>query len=387
MKYLMQKFIYLTSIHLLCVFPLYVHAQSSFSVTVDIDESIPVSERESKYDRPLAKALQETRLGRVVGGESKTMKSGTKVWSKTKVYVELYDSEKGIPFLKRKLHDIGVPSGTLISYNDKREESGNTITISGTSEFVDPPQSPPPRIEPMSDEKTRQIAADNPDQFKTLCECTEKDGWLALSRNSSKWHLSDLKMWVDEGSGFFVPITTPDETSYYFRIKELKAGDVQIPSIANVKDVSQEGLEALRFGLDSEFGNPIERKSNYFGEGENIEMTFHGERYKFSYTKDDYTIYLSTSKGLIRFGDGTAGEQMTVVWVGDLNRDDKLDFILAGIKNIPGVKDDRTWNLFMSSANGCYRVIPHLSYENYLVGSDGGVVPPPNPASKFCVKQ
>ncbi|HEY6020798.1 MAG TPA: hypothetical protein VIY48_13150, partial [Candidatus Paceibacterota bacterium] len=78
MKYLMQKIVYLASILLLCLFPLYVYAQSPLLVTVYMDGILPVAERENKYDHPLGKALQEMGLGRVVGGESNTVKGSTK---------------------------------------------------------------------------------------------------------------------------------------------------------------------------------------------------------------------------------------------------------------------------------------------------------------------
>jgi hypothetical protein len=352
--------------------PFSIFAQPPISVSVTIYEAIAPAERESKYERPLDQALKEAGLGRVTGGESKVLGGSAKtVLDITQVFVELTDRGNGIPFLKKKLKDMHAPPGTWISYDL-------------VSESVVPRQ--PARPQHITNAQAKQLAAVEPDQFKTLCQCTEINGWLSLNRKNDQWYLSKLEMEPDEFSGFLQPKIVPDGTVYYFRIKELKAGSLRTPTIANVKDVSQEDVSAVRFGLNPDFAKPIERKLNYFGEGENIEMSFLGDKYKFSYKVKDkgYYIYLSDKTGLFQIGEGALGD-VSVDWVGDLNRDGRLDFILDGIENVYQLKKNPHF-LFLSTANNCYRIVQHISHEDYLIGKNQSVVPPPNPSHQFCME-
>lgn len=83
-------------------------------VFVKIIESIEPLARGDKYEEPLDSALKKAKLGEVTGGGSLLSKEKKIEW--VGVDVELTDLEKGIPFLKRKLVELGVPKGSLLEY-------------------------------------------------------------------------------------------------------------------------------------------------------------------------------------------------------------------------------------------------------------------------------
>lgn len=83
-------------------------------VFVKITESIMPIERGSKYEDPLDQALKKARLGEVTGGGSSLAKNKTIEW--VGVDVELTDLMKGIPFLRKKLIELGAPKGSTMEY-------------------------------------------------------------------------------------------------------------------------------------------------------------------------------------------------------------------------------------------------------------------------------
>jgi hypothetical protein len=93
-----------------------VHAQSApvTFIFVKIQDQVSPLERGSKYEDPLHAALQAARLGEVTGGGTMMNKDKSIAW--VGVDVDLYDVERGIPFLIAKLREFGVPPGTVLEY-------------------------------------------------------------------------------------------------------------------------------------------------------------------------------------------------------------------------------------------------------------------------------
>ncbi|WGY70271.1 hypothetical protein KEC55_24815 [Burkholderia cepacia] len=80
-------------------------------VFVEINESIMPIERGHKYEDPLDDALKKGNLGEVTGGGSMLSKDHAVEW--VGIDVELTDLDKGLPFLKQKLIELGVQDGML----------------------------------------------------------------------------------------------------------------------------------------------------------------------------------------------------------------------------------------------------------------------------------
>lgn len=87
-----------------------------------IDTSMPL-ERASKYEDPLNAALKEAKLGEVTGGGTMTNKDRKIEW--VGVDMELTDLERGIPFVKNKLRQLGAPKGSKLEY----EANGKKVIV------------------------------------------------------------------------------------------------------------------------------------------------------------------------------------------------------------------------------------------------------------------
>ena len=83
-------------------------------VFVKVAESIMPIARGSKYEDPLDAALKQAKLGEVTGGGSSLSKDKKIEW--VGIDVELTDVMKGIPFLRRKLIELGAPKGSTMEY-------------------------------------------------------------------------------------------------------------------------------------------------------------------------------------------------------------------------------------------------------------------------------
>lgn len=92
-------------------------------VFVKVTESIMPIERGSKYEDPLDAALKQARLGEVTGGGSSLAKDKKIEW--VGIDVELTDVVKGVPFLRKKLIDLGAPKGSTLEY----KFNGNKIEV------------------------------------------------------------------------------------------------------------------------------------------------------------------------------------------------------------------------------------------------------------------
>jgi hypothetical protein len=92
------------------------HAQrtSATFVFVKIQDQVLPIERGSKYEDPLDAALRTAKLGEVTGGGIMMNKDKSIAW--VGVDVNLYDLEKGLPFLIAKLRELGAPRGSTVEY-------------------------------------------------------------------------------------------------------------------------------------------------------------------------------------------------------------------------------------------------------------------------------
>lgn len=98
--------------------------QSTTFVFVKVAESIQPIARGSKYEDPLDAALNAAKLGEVTGGGSALSIDKKIEW--VSVDVELTDVIKGVPFLRRKLIELGAPKGSMLEY----EFNGKRIQLS-----------------------------------------------------------------------------------------------------------------------------------------------------------------------------------------------------------------------------------------------------------------
>jgi hypothetical protein len=95
---------------------------ASTFVFVKVAESIQPLDRGTKYEDPLDAALKAAKLGEVTGGGSSLSKEKKIEW--VGVDIELTDVIKGVPFLRRKLFELGAPKGSTLEYelNGKKVE-------------------------------------------------------------------------------------------------------------------------------------------------------------------------------------------------------------------------------------------------------------------------
>jgi hypothetical protein len=87
---------------------------STVFVFVRVMDPVLPLERGSKYEDPLDEALKRANLGEVTGGGTSLSKEKTIEW--VGLDVELTDVMRGIPFLKRKLIELGAPQGSSLEY-------------------------------------------------------------------------------------------------------------------------------------------------------------------------------------------------------------------------------------------------------------------------------
>jgi hypothetical protein len=92
----------------------YAQAPSVTFVFVKIQDNVLPIERGSKYEDPLNAALGGARLGEVTGGGTMMNKDKSIAW--VGVDVNLFNLEKGLPFLLAKLRELGAPPGSTVEY-------------------------------------------------------------------------------------------------------------------------------------------------------------------------------------------------------------------------------------------------------------------------------
>lgn len=89
-------------------------ADSITTVAAKINDPVTSGDRATKYEEPLDAALKEAKIGEVTGGGNSVAKNGKIEWAG--VDIEINDIQKGIPFIKQKLLELGAPKGSLLEY-------------------------------------------------------------------------------------------------------------------------------------------------------------------------------------------------------------------------------------------------------------------------------
>ncbi len=98
---------------------------STVFVYVKIPEQIGPLDRAEKYEDPIAELLDAEGLGEVTGGGTMLTapdESGAKQIHYCGIDVDLVDLERGLPVLRSKLQELGVPLGTVLEYRLGDEE-------------------------------------------------------------------------------------------------------------------------------------------------------------------------------------------------------------------------------------------------------------------------
>ncbi len=78
-------------------------------------------ERGKKYEDPLDAFLKAKGLGEVSGGGSQLSQpnaAGQRSIEWVGIDVDVYDSDKALPFVIKKLKELGVPVGTVIEQSE-----------------------------------------------------------------------------------------------------------------------------------------------------------------------------------------------------------------------------------------------------------------------------
>jgi hypothetical protein len=99
------------------------HAQQGTTfVFIKVNEPLQPIARGERYEDPLDAALKAAKLGEVTGGGSSLSKDKRIEW--VGLDVELTNVMRGIPFLRRKLIELGAPRGSTLEYelNGKKFE-------------------------------------------------------------------------------------------------------------------------------------------------------------------------------------------------------------------------------------------------------------------------
>ena len=88
-------------------------------VFVQIPESLQPIEREEKYEQFLEESLSSTGLGELTGGGamlSAPDEVGNRKIKFVGIDIQLFDSDRGLEFLKFELKRLGAPKGTILEY-------------------------------------------------------------------------------------------------------------------------------------------------------------------------------------------------------------------------------------------------------------------------------
>ena len=99
---------------------------SGHFVFAKITEPVAPMHRGDKYEEPLDQDLRAQGLGRVTGGGTQMDKEGAIAW--VGIDIELTDLDRGIEFTRRRLHELGAPSGSVLEY--RVGEQKMTVAIS-----------------------------------------------------------------------------------------------------------------------------------------------------------------------------------------------------------------------------------------------------------------
>ena len=98
------------------------------SVCVRIPGRIEPLERNERFEDPLQEALDAEELGEVTGGGTQLSApdtAGRQEVEYCEIELELYETGRGLPLLRRELARLRVPRGTVLVY----ELNGNLIEL------------------------------------------------------------------------------------------------------------------------------------------------------------------------------------------------------------------------------------------------------------------
>ncbi len=83
-------------------------------VHIRLPDPLSPEARMVKYAEPLDEALRREGLGRVVGGGTQLSRERRIV--SVEVDLQLLDLERGVPFVRRALRDLGAPRGSMVEF-------------------------------------------------------------------------------------------------------------------------------------------------------------------------------------------------------------------------------------------------------------------------------
>lgn len=84
------------------------------AVHVRLPDPLSPEARVVKYAEPLDEALRREGLGRVVGGGTQLSRERRIV--SVDVDLQLLDLDRGVPFVRRALRDLGAPRGSMVEF-------------------------------------------------------------------------------------------------------------------------------------------------------------------------------------------------------------------------------------------------------------------------------
>ena len=83
-------------------------------VQVRMPDPLSPSARSLKYSEPLDGALRREGLGRVLGGSTELSRDRRIV--SVGIEVEVRDLDRGVPFVRRALRELGAPQGSMVEF-------------------------------------------------------------------------------------------------------------------------------------------------------------------------------------------------------------------------------------------------------------------------------
>jgi hypothetical protein len=83
-------------------------------VYAKIVQPIAPTQRWEDYEDPLAEFLQQHELGEVTGGGTMQDRSGAALYAG--IDLEVYDLDRALPLIAKKLAELGAPPGSELEY-------------------------------------------------------------------------------------------------------------------------------------------------------------------------------------------------------------------------------------------------------------------------------
>ncbi len=89
-------------------------AQEAAVIQVRLPDPLSPAARAVKYSEPLDGALRREGLGRVLGGSTELSRD-RRILS-VGMEVEVSDLDRGVPFVRRALRQLGAPQGSMVEF-------------------------------------------------------------------------------------------------------------------------------------------------------------------------------------------------------------------------------------------------------------------------------